>query len=353
MRSFERSNYEGICFTKKYYEEYANSIVTLLNNLMSLNGITVHGIYSRVKDKNSLSNKINEKNKYNSILEITDIVGIRIITHFEGEVDIVAEVLNSEFYLDKEHSADKRNKDNPDVFGYASLHYILKLKEPRYSLAEYSNCKDVKFEVQIRSVLQHAWAEINHDLGYKNKKDVPVDIQRDFSRISGLLELADKEFIRIRKYMNDYNMDVDYKLGIKDYNMPIDQTTYFKYLKQSSINEEILRESINRFSKIGVYKKIEHKVFLSERFLSHFKFDSIATLDKLLKEHKQCIIEFIQYWDELGSVGSLGLDISVYALYYVLLSNEETEVIKQVLSPDYLEESLDYYVDKLKGFKKI
>jgi hypothetical protein len=63
----------------------------------------------------------------------------------------------------------------------------------------------IKFEIQMRSSLQHTWAEIEHDLGYKSMYEVPREVRREFSRIAGLLELADESFVRIRSKIADYN----------------------------------------------------------------------------------------------------------------------------------------------------
>ena len=64
----------------------------------------------------------------------------------------------------------------------------------RMVLRENKAFEGLKCEIQIRSVLQHAWAEIEHDLGYKSELTIPKEVRRSFSRLAGLLELGDKEF---------------------------------------------------------------------------------------------------------------------------------------------------------------
>ena len=86
-------------------------------------------------------------------------------------VDKLAKVIERNFKIDTENSIDKRVMD-PERFGYSSLHYIVEYTPERLKLIEYKYFTGIKFEIQIRSILQHAWAETEHDLGYKSKNEV-------------------------------------------------------------------------------------------------------------------------------------------------------------------------------------
>jgi ppGpp synthetase/RelA/SpoT-type nucleotidyltranferase len=171
----------------------------LIQVLLESEGIRVHGVASRVKTKTSVERKLQRSDEARNISSLTDILGVRVITYFPDEVDVVANLIEREFTVDRKHSTDKRMALEPDRFGYLSLHYILQLAQSRSALPEYRGFKDIKFELQIRSILQHAWAEIEHDLGYKSEVAVPKAVRREFSRLAGLLELADAEFLRIRE----------------------------------------------------------------------------------------------------------------------------------------------------------
>jgi len=113
---------------REILENLDKSLETLINSLLKQKGIKAHQIQTRVKDRGSLEKKILAKQKYKSLDDITDIVGIRIITYFEDEVDKVAKVVEEEFDLDQENSVDKRDIDT-DRFGYRSLHYVASLKK--------------------------------------------------------------------------------------------------------------------------------------------------------------------------------------------------------------------------------
>jgi hypothetical protein len=114
----------------------------------------------------------------------------------DNEVDKIADVLRRELTIDEEKSIDKRKED--ESFGYSSLHLIARLGEARSELLEYSDYKGMECEIQIRSVLQHAWAEIEHDLGYKGSQPLPAGFKRRFASIAALLEVADREFTHLR-----------------------------------------------------------------------------------------------------------------------------------------------------------
>ena len=146
------------------FNEFTKAAERLVGDLLKHNKLRVHSIVSRVKTKESLTEKLNRpQSKYEKLDDITDICGIRIITFFADEVDIAASIISNEFDIDIDNSVDKRSLLDPDRFGYLSLHYIAKLSPARLQLTEYSRFSDCKIEIQIRSILQHTWAEIQHD----------------------------------------------------------------------------------------------------------------------------------------------------------------------------------------------
>jgi len=170
----------------------------LIQVLLEGEGIRVHGVTSRIKSKTSVIRKLQRSSGERDIDSLTDMIGIRVVTYFPDEVDAVATVVEREFLVDSENSVDKRAALDPDRFGYLSLHYVLRLNRSRSALPEYSSYGNIRFELQIRSILQHAWAEIEHDLGYKSEFAVPRTVRRRFSRLAGLLEVADAEFLGLR-----------------------------------------------------------------------------------------------------------------------------------------------------------
>jgi hypothetical protein len=158
--------------------------------------------------------------KYKTIDDITDLVGLRIITFYSDEVDKVAAIAKRIFEIDWKESVDKRKLHQLNSFGYNSLHYICRLKTggPR-------------FELQMRTALQHVWSTIEHDTGYKGDVKIPNEYLRQFSRMAGLLELADDEFSRLRTALTDYRRQTLalVKNGQLD-DVPLSRETFRGYL---------------------------------------------------------------------------------------------------------------------------
>ena len=194
------------------YQSFSSALAALISQLLKLEGIEIHSVSHRCKTLASLKGKISKKHTYGLLEEITDLAGIRLITHYEDDVDKVARLIESEFKIDKENSIDKRIAMDPDRFGYLSLHYVVSLNDERASLRENQSYAGLKAEIQIRSILQHSWAEIEHDTGYKSEVEVPRHIRRRFSRLAGLLEIADREFIDLRNELASYAKEVSEKI---------------------------------------------------------------------------------------------------------------------------------------------
>ncbi|MGG0669859.1 hypothetical protein ABE073_15195 [Lederbergia citrisecunda] len=258
--------------------------------------------------------------------DITDTVGVRVITYFNDDVDKIAKVIEREFEVDRENSIDKRVTD-PDRFGYSSLHYVVNFNADRVKFIEYKDFKEVKFEIQIRSILQHAWAEIEHDLGYKSKNEVPKEIRRDFSRIAGLLEIADNEFMRIKNFLDNYSRVMGTKIRDLDLNVPIDKVTLMEYVATSQVVKEIL---IKMCSAIGIdHSRIEEKLFLPEQLIDNlhsFDIRTIAQLDVLLDENKNQVPVFIKaYNPQINSNSLIGYDLVFVNLFYLIIYRDFSE----------------------------
>lgn len=175
-------------------EQIDSEAYELLQQAIQEQGIYVTAIEHRVKTEKSLAGKLELKGgKYRSIDDVTDLVGLRVITFYTDEVDKVAVIAKRIFDIDWNESIDNRKAHDLNAFGYNSLHYICRLKTggPR-------------FELQMRTALQHVWSTIMHDTGYKGDVKIPNIYLRQFNRLAGMMELMDDEFSRLRLLLSDY-----------------------------------------------------------------------------------------------------------------------------------------------------
>ena len=254
------------------YEQMGRLIPEKLKAAFDEAGIIVAAVEHRVKTEASLAGKLRLKGgKYKDIFDITDLVGVRVITFYIDDVDKVASILERLFEIDWENSIDKRKAHEIDSFGYLSLHYICRMKEYR----------NIRFEVQMRSILQHAWANMNHDTGYKSGVEIPVIYRRNMSRLAGMLELVDDEFSRIRRELADYRRNVQNLVASGNLaEVQLDGDSFKSYLmigpfdalskRIASINQAEI-QSVDLSNFLGLFKAMGFK--------------TLGDIDKLAKDY--------------------------------------------------------------------
>lgn len=297
-------------------------------------GSIVNSVETRIKTPKSLEGKLQLKGyKYNTLKDITDIVGARVVTFYNDEVDKFAARVEKNFDIDWDNSIDKRKIYNVDQFGYMSLHYICRIPPSMYQDEKHPLVNEYRFEIQLRSVLQHTWATIHHDTGYKNDVEVPKQYLRKMNQLAGLLELADDLFSEIRIDLEDYRRRV--KQVVKDGNLAeveLNIDSYNAYLENEGFMELNKRiASINNMEIEDVSLRGFLKVFKA------FNFATLKDLDSMVRNYSDLAYEFAvrQYTGTdldimMSSVAPLTLTV-VYALDNDMGEN----VIKRILDSIY------------------
>jgi ppGpp synthetase/RelA/SpoT-type nucleotidyltranferase len=177
--------------------------VTLIRTLLDDAGIDYLSVTGRTKSVASFAAKANRVEGagplYPDPLEqITDQIGVRVITYVHSDVAAVAELLADELtVLDDRDLGEETARSGR--FGYASRHLLVRV--PDDAEAGHEELAGERASVQVRTVLQHAWAEFEHDIRYKGNvpEDAAADLDRRFTLAAGLIELADREFATIRE----------------------------------------------------------------------------------------------------------------------------------------------------------
>lgn len=183
------------------YEDLARAVRTILEVAISRAGIKVQSIDERAKTEDSFGAKVSRPKdaeglapKYEHPLrEIQDLAGCRVITFFLDDVQTIRGLIHGEFEVLEmaNRSSHLRGAGRP---GYESFHFIVRMSAARLALPEYSHYGDMVAEIQVRTILQHAWAEIEHDIQYKSVDALPAEIGQRFQALAGLIEIGDREF---------------------------------------------------------------------------------------------------------------------------------------------------------------
>lgn len=264
------------------FERMKTLILNEIRSGLDENHVLIAGLEARVKTEESLAGKLERKGyKYHSLSDITDIIGLRIITFYNNEVDLLSAHVEQFLDIDWENSIDKRKVLETDRFGYLSLHYICRIPESIYKNPDLPELNELRFELQIRSLLQHAWANLYHDMGYKSDVEVPVVYQRDMGRLAGLLELADEQLSRIRMEINGYRRNVQSMVASGDFSeVPLNGDTFRSYLELKTFRG--MAEKIADISKAQLFEDSLEPYY---KVLLHMGMRTIGDIERLRKTY--------------------------------------------------------------------
>ena len=183
------------------YPNAAADFLGAIEDVLSDAGLTYDHVTARVKEWRSLRSKSRKRRPDGMLMyphpwqDIHDLIGVRVTTYHSTEIPRIIEALTEVFEVRR--SVDKTAQTRVSgSFGYGSHHLILRVPPARVTpvLQAYAGRE---FEVQIRTVLQHAWAEFEHDIRYKrrgNTGKLAPEVDRAFTLAAGLIELADHQF---------------------------------------------------------------------------------------------------------------------------------------------------------------
>ena len=184
----------------------AASYNALIHAILSdLDGVNLAKIESRVKSADECVRKF--KRKYRNFVEdsadgyaiadyITDLIGVRVVCLYEDEPPAIMARVRE--YFDVIEITDKTSpmEDSESEFGYKGIHMDLRLNQEQSQMSEHKAYAHQAFELQIRTIIQDSWSELDHKIKYK--KSIPTNLKRRINILSALFELADREFLQIR-----------------------------------------------------------------------------------------------------------------------------------------------------------
>ncbi|HHT9127124.1 MAG TPA: GTP pyrophosphokinase [Candidatus Brocadiia bacterium] len=184
------------------YEKLANEIHFAINEKLESERIPIAPVTYRAKDVEKFLEKSVRKSYKDPLKETEDLAGVRVVCLYESDLQKVGEIIRSEFTVIKEE--DKRDGLGTDKMGYQDKQFIVELGNG-YSGPHYDGLHGLKCEIQVRTVLQDAWAIISHHLEYKKDEDsIPEKLRRDFNSVASLLEIAQDVVENFREKRGGY-----------------------------------------------------------------------------------------------------------------------------------------------------
>lgn len=192
------ARYEGL---RPLYGAFCQLVRQILVERIRERAIKIHSIEARAKSVESFEKKAarlrdskpSARPLGNLLPGIADLAGVRVITFFPRTISEIDEIVHERLLvLEKDNKSETLNAAGQ--FGYQSVHYLVALPPKETEQPDRKRFRGLVAEIQVRTILQHAWAEIEHDIQYKSVRSMPPSVRRRLAALAGLLEIADREF---------------------------------------------------------------------------------------------------------------------------------------------------------------
>jgi GTP pyrophosphokinase len=252
------------------YEQLCAEVAYILEKRLTEAEIEVSTVIYRAKTLKSFAEKITRKSYRDPFEEITDLAGVRIVYLYRSDFEKIEAIIKAEFSVIER--VDKIADQGVDRFGYGAIHYLVRLGR-KSSGARYDDLKDLLCEIQVRTVLQDAWAIIDHHLIYKRESDMPTIIRRKINSLAGVFETADYHFDAIRSERETYVSQVKNKVSNET-----------EFLRQE-INLDTVRAFLeSRFPELSVDYGGEGHISMVLKDIDEARYKSLQDLDSVLRK---------------------------------------------------------------------
>lgn len=211
------------------YAQLAQVAASLVEKALAQHNIPYHSVAWRAKSVASFEKKALTRRYLDPCNHIRDLAGIRITTFVLSDAAKACRMVEQLFtVLELEDKAQCRQVGS---FGYRSVHYIACLPATVRAEADCAAFADMPLEIQVRTLLQHSWAEIEHDRNYKFEGTLPAELQHRFAMLAAVLELADREFDSIARDIDAYRQSVKARAAQGNLDIPLNTTSLREFLQ--------------------------------------------------------------------------------------------------------------------------
>ena len=305
----QRTDYEKLCAEAAY----------ILNRELSKIQVEFSSITHRAKTLNSFLEKIQRKAYRDPIAEITDFAGVRVVCLYNDDLTKVEKAITEHF--DILEKIDKLTTKKTDQFGYGAIHFVVRLGK-NSSGARYDDLKNLVCEIQTRTVLQDAWAIIDHHLIYKNESNIPTVLKSRLNLLAENFQIADDEFKSIRAEREEY------LTGIKE------SETDSKLFLENELNlDSFVRYAQWKFPELPSGEQILDIPFFLKP-LTEMNLKKLSDLDAIVERGAN---EFNHYAKANGNDFLTSYSITSVALSALLVNREFTPEHIKIIFPKYSE----------------
>lgn len=309
---------------KTMYKAWGDFVIQIIENKLQelgtddLDSFFKIPVKSRLKTQDSLLDKAFRRNKSyaDPYLEIEDKVGVRFVVLLTSDIEIIEDIIKENLIWDYDLSRDFKEEQEKDplIFTYQSVHFILR---PKKSILH--NTIEIKpstpCEVQIRTILQHAHAELTHDAIYKSKRIAQPKVHRTVAKSMALIETTDEFFCRVTKELNQGPL-INLKIVEQLDSMYIALTELQPNHQKSSLSiwdafEEFIDGELIHNIQLFIDKNKYIPEIIKEKYLLNtiYRESIVLFIFWMLKKHKNILLK---NWPlPLENLAPLAIDIGV------------------------------------------
>ncbi|MBP0492475.1 GTP pyrophosphokinase [Pararoseomonas indoligenes] len=221
---------------RENFVSFTADLESILRKLLEHAGIELAALEARTKGVDSFRGKVDrpeKKQKYKKCEDVTDLSGLRLVCYLHEEAQRVSKLLADHFTIDIKNSKYRHEFLAADRLGYRADHIVISLSPERLKLPELSKYKNYKAEIQVKTVLEHAWAAVDWKIRYKGQTGIPEPVLRRLYRISALLEGADEDFSRVKAETGSIRNAYSKKIKSGNLAIALDRESAIAFLKQS------------------------------------------------------------------------------------------------------------------------
>lgn len=214
-------------------------------------------VYSRVKSKESFLEKVTLKQYKSPIKDLKDLVGLRVVVTNPNDLKLVQRILRRKFKVNVRHSINASQRLNQNEVGYRSDHLIVRPSNSIKGMPIIALFQNMEFEIQIRTLLAHAWAEVSHKF-YKCEKRSTYNKGSELDRllvlVAGNLELSDKLIARLWRGAKQRDKQVKREISLGKSTAYLNVLHCIEFLSCNQVEELINLATKHRLEIIRTHK---------------------------------------------------------------------------------------------------